>query len=197
MMSRLLLTTTVVLTIVVAPAFAAAHCDAVSGPVATSAMRALETGNVNLALPYVPATAEPQVKAAYEQAVIVRTKGPEARALADRYFMETVVRLHREGEHAPFTGLKPAGTDFGPAIPAAEQALETGTLDAVLALLDEELVHALKARFHHVMHEPAAAPKTDADVPAARKRVTAELEFVTFVETLYRATRGEGHGHQD
>ena len=42
-----------------------------------------------------------------------------AKTLADRYFMETAVRLHRLGEKAPYTGLKPAGTDFGPAIGAA------------------------------------------------------------------------------
>ena len=42
--------------------------------------------------------------------------------------METVIRLHRAGEGAAYTGLKTAGADYGPAIPAAEYAVETGDL---------------------------------------------------------------------
>jgi len=80
------------------PFDAQAHCDAVDGPVATAAMKALDTKNVDLVLPYAPTAAEPELTAAFERALVVRGKGPEATALADRYFMETAVRLHRAGE---------------------------------------------------------------------------------------------------
>ena len=101
---------------------AQAHCDSVDGPVAKAAQKALDTGNVNLALPYAPAKAEPELKAAFAQSLKVRGLGPEAKALADRTFIEATVRLHRAGEGAAYTGLKPAGIDYGPAIPAAERA---------------------------------------------------------------------------
>jgi hypothetical protein len=68
---------------------AQAHCDAVDGPVATAAAKALDTRNVNLMLPFAPAQAEPELSAAFEQALAVRGKGPKAKTLADRYFMET------------------------------------------------------------------------------------------------------------
>jgi len=87
------------------PQGALAHCDAVDGPVATTAVKALETKNVNLILPYAPAEAEAEMTAAFEQALVVREKGPEAKGLADRYFMETAVRLHRAGEKAPYVHL--------------------------------------------------------------------------------------------
>jgi hypothetical protein len=58
----------------------------------------------------------------------VRGLGADVRELADHAFMETVIRLHRAGEGATYTGLKPAGIDYGPVIPAAEQAVETGDL---------------------------------------------------------------------
>jgi hypothetical protein len=83
------------------PLTADAHCDAVDGPVATAALSALESGNVHLVLPYVAADGEPEVVAAFEQARAVRPQGPAAKALADRYFMETAVRVHRAGEKAP------------------------------------------------------------------------------------------------
>jgi hypothetical protein len=40
-------------------------------------------------------------------------------------FFETAVRLHRAGDEAPYTGLKPAGPDWDPFVPRAEKAIET------------------------------------------------------------------------
>jgi hypothetical protein len=184
-----------VLMLILSPLAAQAHCDAVDGPVATAAVKALDAKNVNLVLPYVPAEAEADLVSAFEQAVIVRSKDAEAKSLADRYFMETAVRLHRAGEKAPYTGLKPAGTDFGPAIPAAEKALEDGKLDGVVSLISEKVVHNLTERLRHAAETQAASktPTTRAEVAAARARASAELAFIGYVEALYRATEGGGH----
>jgi uncharacterized protein DUF6448 len=179
---------------------AQAHCDAIDGPVAKAALTALDTGNVNLALPYAPATAESEIKAAFAESLKVRALGPEARALADRAFIETTVRLHRAGEGAAYTGLKPAGIDYGPAIPAAERAIGTGDLAQVKALLSEEVEHGLHARLAHVMERQKTVkePNVAKDVPAARERVSAELGFVTYVEGLRQAAHGAaGHGHKE
>jgi len=183
------------LMLIVSPLIAWAHCDAVDGPVASAAEKALEGKNVNLVLPYVKAEAEAELTAAFDQAVAVRDKGPEAKTLADRYFMETAVRLHRLGEKAPYTGLKPAGTDFGPAIGAAEKTIETAKLDGVVSLISEEAASGLAERFRHVTATQNASrtPSTRAEVAAARERVTAELEFIGYVEALYRATQGAAH----
>lgn len=177
---------------------AQAHCDSVDGPVAKAALAALDTGNVHLALPYAPAKAETEIKASFAQAVKVRALGPEAKALADRAFIETTVRLHRAGEGAAYTGLKPAGIDYGPAIPAAERAVQTGDLTQVKALLGEDLEHGLHSRLAHVVEAGKAAnePKTAVDVPAARERVSAELGFVTYVEGLRQAAHGAA-GHAE
>ena len=174
---------------------AEAHCDAEDGPVAMAARKALETKNVNLALPYVPAEFEPELTADFQQALVVRDKGPEARTLADRYFMETAVRLHRAGEKAPYLGLKPAGTDFGPAIRAAEKALESGTPDAIIKLLSEELTHGIAVRLRHALSKKAATmePTTKAEVQAARERVSAELGLIGYVEGVHLTITGGGH----
>ena len=163
---------------------AQAHCNAIDGPVAKAALMALDTGNVNIALPYAPATAESEIKAAFAQSLKVRALGPDAKTLADRAFVETTVRLHRAGEGAAYSGLKPAGIDYGPAIPVAERAIETGNLAQVKALLVEEDEHGLHARLAHVMETQKGIkePKATKDVPAARERASAELGFVTYVE---------------
>lgn len=176
------------------PLTAQAHCDAVDGPVASAAVKALDTGNVNLVLPFAPASAEAEIGDAFRQARAVRAAGGEAKALADRYFMETAVRLHRAGEHAPYTGLKPAGTDFGPAIPAAEKALATHDLQPVLTVLNEAAAHGAQARLQHAAHLHAAKePAGHAEVAAARERVSAELAFIGYVEGIYLATQSGGH----
>jgi uncharacterized protein DUF6448 len=177
------------------PLSAQAHCDAVDGPVATAAVKALDTKNVNLILPYAPMAAEPELTAAFEQALVVRGKGPEAKGLADRYFMETAVRLHRAGENAPYTGLKPAGMDFGPAIPAAETALESGAVAPLVTLMSQEVARGIAQHFELAISRKAAAkePATKEGVVAARERVSAELDFIGYVERIYLATKREGH----
>jgi hypothetical protein len=184
----------VVATLVLLPALARAHCDAADGPVATAAVQALDTKNVNLVLPYVPAEAEAELSAVFTRAVAVRAKDADAKALADRYFMETAVRLHRAGEKAPYTGLKPAGQDYGPAIAAAERAIEAGKVADLVRLISHEAAHGIEHRFHGVAELKASkAPETHAGVAAARQRVSAELGFVGYVEGLYQATRGAAH----
>ena len=175
---------------------AQAHCDAADGPVANAAQKALDTGNVNLALPYAPAKAEAELKTAFAQALKVRSLNADAKALADRSFIETTIRLHRECEGAAYTGLKPAGGDYGPAIPAAEHALETADASKVKALLVEEIEHALHERLAHAREgrKVSKEPNTADQVESARKRVSGEFEFVVFVESLRQAAHGEiGH----
>lgn len=96
------------------------HCDTMDGPVVAAARKALEAQDVNFALAYVPASGEAEVRLAFENVLRAREAAPAAREVADLYFFETVVRIHRAGEGAPYTGLKPAGLDEGPVIPPGE-----------------------------------------------------------------------------
>jgi hypothetical protein len=175
---------------------ALAHCDAIDGPVASAAVRALDQKNVNIVLPYIAADGEAELVEAYGKAIAVRQKDSAARDLADRWFMETAVRLHRAGEKAPYTGLKPAGQDHGPAIRAAEQALVNGEVAPVLALLSKHVEHGVAARFEHAAHAPRPAGRASgADVAQARERVRAELGFIEYVEHIYRALEPAPHAH--
>lgn len=174
-----------------------AHCDTVDGPVAKAVEKALSDGNVNPVLAYAPATAEAELRSSFEAARKVRGLNADARTLADRSFMETAIRLHRAGEGAPYTGLKSAGEDFGPVIKAAEQAIESGDLSGLNAALVEEIEHALAERFARVkdLSKISREPQTAADVPHARERISAELGFITFAETIRQAAMGKGAEH--
>jgi len=113
----------------VVPGKLSAHCDGMDGPVVKAAQRTLESGNVNGILIWVQKKDEGEVRRAFERTLTVRKLSLEAKSLADMYFFETVVRLHRAGEGAPYTGLTPAGRDLGPAIPALTKRSKVALLN--------------------------------------------------------------------
>jgi hypothetical protein len=184
--------------LLLAPA-ARAHCDTLDGPVAKAAQKALQDGNLFPVLAYAPASAEAEIRAGFEDARKVRRLNEDARRLADRSFLETVIRLHRAGEGASFSGLKAAGQDFGPVIKAAEDAIERGDLSKLKAALVEEIDHALAERFAHVreLAKVSREPASAAELPHARERVSAELGFITFAETIRQAALGKGAEHHE
>ena len=171
------------------PSPAEAHCDSVNGPVVQAAQQALDKGDVKLVLPYVKAESEAELRAAYAHTLEVRKLGGDAKELADRYFSETAVRLHRAGEGAPYTGLK-AETDHGPALGAADQALESGSLGEVWSVLSDAVHSGVNQRYQSVV--AARAHETEAGtVEAARERAEAELAFEKYVYELYQLASGD------
>lgn len=171
---------------------ALAHCDGLDGPVVTAAKNALRTGNVNLVLIWVQPRDEPEIRAAFQQTLIVRKQSPEAQALADRAFYETLVRVHRTGEGASYTGLKPAGRDLGPAIPAADKALEAGAVGPLQDLLAEAVHRGLQEHFEAVRSLKEYDPN---DLVAGRRYVQAYVEYVHYVERLHEAATSAAEGH--
>ena len=169
-----------------------AHCDGMDGPVVKAAQKALETGNANLVLIWVQKKDEAEIKKAFQKTLGVRKLNPQAKELADMYFFETLVRLHRASEGAPYTGLKPAGRDLGPAIPAADKAIEAGSVRALLKLLTDALADGIRDRFTEVL---AKKKFRQDDVEAGREYVKVYIEFLEYVERLHEATRTQPQGH--
>jgi hypothetical protein len=180
------------------PDSASAHCDSVNGPVVGAAEAALEAGDVRLILPYVKAESEAELTAAFEQTMEVRALGGEAQAMADRYFFETAVRLHRDGEGAPYTGLKDTA-EVEPVLEAADAALEDGSLTGVYDVLNDSIQAGVEERYQAVI-EARAHEASEGTVEAARARAEAELQFETYVYGISQsigeqAGHGEGESH--
>lgn len=157
-----------------------AHCDTMNGPVVLDARKALETGDVTPVLKWVTARDEAEVKAAIARTLNVRTVSDDVREMADLYFFETVVRLHRMSEGVGYTGLKPA-TAVDPAVAAADHALETGSVDALADRLAADLRTALTERFSEAH---AALQHADHNVEAGRAFVRAYVRFTHLAEEI-------------
>ena len=174
------------------PAPAHAHCDGLDGPVVRAAEEALAKSDVDLVLIWVPRDDEAEIRAAFARTLEVRKLGPGARDLADAYLFETLVRVHRAAEGASFTGLKPAGRDLGPAIPAADRALESGAVAPLTSLLVEAVREGLLERYR--LAREARSYRTD-DVAAGRKYIDAYVSFIHYVEALHEAATRQVEGH--
>lgn len=167
-----------------------AHCDTLDGPVVATARSALEAGNVTPLLKWVSPEDEETIKAAFEQTLAVRNLGEQARELADMYFFETLVRIHRAGEGAPYTGLKP-GTDVDPAVALADEAIESGSVDELANVLTEALDKGLRARYEKVMERRRHANES---VEAGREYVEAYVDFTHFAEGIHNMLK-KGASH--
>jgi hypothetical protein len=176
------------------PATASAHCDGLDGPVVTAARQALNAGDVKPVLIWVQKEDEPEITLAFSRTLAVRRLGPEAKQLADLYFFETLVRIHRAGEGAPYTGLQPAGRDLGPAIPAADRALETADLRPLTTLLNDAMNAGISERYREALDSRRQA---GAGVEAGRRYVSAYVQYIHFVEDLYQAATSPRRGHYD
>ncbi len=175
-----------------APQGVQAHCDSLDGPVVNAARTALTEGNVNRVLIWVRKDDEAQIKLAFTKTLEVRKLSAEARELADMYFFETLVRIHRAGEGAPYTGLKPSGTDFGLSIPTSDKALASGDVVPVLKLLSEKTEHNVREHFE----ETLSKKKFDKDdVQAGREFVKSYVEYTHYVKGIYDAAATTTHGH--
>lgn len=172
-----------------------AHCDTLDGPVVVDARSALETGDVTPVLKWVGSRDEAEIRAAFSKTLAARKGSPEAKDLADFWFLETLVRVHRAGEGAPYTGLKPAGSEIDPAVKAADAALASGSVDALVALVTEAAASGIRERFREAVESKKHAGH---NVEAGRAFVAAYVDYVHYAEGLYgAATPAPGHAHHE
>ena len=174
------------------PTPASAHCDGVDGPVVAAARQALDSGDPNPVLIWVQPKDEAEVRRAFNEAVAVRKLGAEAREMADRYFFETLVRVHRAGEGATYTGLKPAGRDLGPAIPLADKAVTSGSEKELTAFAAKEVERGIHEKFVDLQRKRSFRPE---DLAAGREYVASYVAFVHYVEGLHQAVETTAVGH--
>jgi hypothetical protein len=168
--------------------FAAAHCDTLDGPVVQDARKALESKDITPVLKWVKQKDEKAVRTSFAKAL--SAKGKKTADAAENQFFATLVKIHRAGEGAPFTGLKPAG-EVEPAISEADKALANGSSDALVKLVTDDVAAGIQKRYEHAA---ATYKHKDESVEQGREFVEAYVEFTHYVERLHLDASGKG-GH--
>jgi hypothetical protein len=171
-----------------------AHCDTMSGPVAVAARKALESGDIKLVQIWVGQSQEKELGERFRQCLSVRKMGGQAKELADKYFIETAIRLHRQAEGMSFTGVKPAQA-LPPDVAAAEKALQTGDIEVFTDLLSGEIKEGVQKWFDAAMQ---AKKHKDDSLDAGREWVDAYVKYVVYVHGLHaKIQAGPQHGVED
>ena len=168
-----------------------AHCDTLDGPVVQTARIALEKGDVTPLLKWVRPDDEKEIKAAFMKTLTVRKQGDEAKKLADKYFFETLVRIHRAGEGAPYTGLKP-GEAIDPAVALADKALENASVGKLVNVLTNAMANGIRERFTKAYNSQKHA---DDSIAAGRAFVESYVIFTHYVEGLHGLIKGGVANH--
>jgi hypothetical protein len=156
-----------------------AHCDMMEGPVIKDAQKAIETNNVNYVLKWVAPEGEKEVNEAFKLSIKVRDLSPEAKILSEKYFFETLVRIHLQSEGKSFSGVKPKGTPIDEVILAADKSIETGSMSQLENMVANGKLKELKKLFDIVLE----LSKYDVnDLPAAREYVESYVKFFHYAE---------------
>jgi len=170
---------------------ASAHCDTLDGPVVATARIALDKGDVTPLLKWVRPEEEKKIQAAFQKTLAMRVKGAEVKEFAEMYFFETLVRIHREGEGAPYTGLKP-GEAVDPAVALADKALGNGNVDKLVNVLSNAMANGIRKRFQHASKTQKHANDS---VAAGREFVESYVIFTHYVEGLHGLIKGGAAHH--
>lgn len=156
-----------------------AHCDTMDGPLIADARKAIAQHNINFVLKWVQVAYEREIRDAFDLTMKVIGTGPDAKELSERYFFETIVRVHRAGEGVPFTGVKPSGTPVDEKILAADKSIEAGNLSPLKGMISEKDLPELTERFNRVL----SLKNFDVNnVPAGREYIEAYVQFFKFAE---------------
>ncbi len=169
---------------------ALAHCDTMNGPIIPEAKAALEKGDITPILQWVKKDDEVEITKVFAKAVAVRSQSPQAKELADQYFLETLIRLHRAGEGAPYTGLKDEPVE--PIVAMADKALADGSADKMIENLSTHMAKAIKEKFDKAL---AASKDRYKNLEAGREYVEAYVTYVHYVEGIHSVMLSAG-GHQ-
>lgn len=173
------------------PQIAQAHCDSLDGPVVNATRAALAENDADRILIWVLADDE-AIKRAFEQTLALRKLNPEARDLADMYFFETLVRIHRAREGVAYTGLKTSGTDFGPSIPATDKAIKSENIEPVMQLLSKTTKRSTHERFQEILSKKEF---DQVNIEAGREFVEVYVKYTHYVKGIYGAAARTAIGH--
>lgn len=176
------------------PAKSLAHCDGIDGPVVKDAKIALEKGDVKIVLKWVKKEHEKEITDLFNKTVLARKSGPDAKSLVDMHFFETLVRLHRAGEGAPYTGLKPAGTPIPESIKAADLAIEEANSKNLINFITKDISLSIEQKMNNVLEKKKHLNES---VEAGREYVEAYVDFVHYIVRLSSASGNSGEGDEE
>lgn len=160
---------------------AGAHCDSYDGPLIRDALKALNDNNVSLVLKWISPSQEEEITSLFNTTYNLKDGNKEVYAIVEKHFLETLVRLHRQTEGAPFDGLKAAGTTK-PITVMSDEAINSGDGEELITALTNHISKVVREKYNAV----AVLEKTKNNSPEeGRRYVKAYIDYTHTVEGLH------------
>lgn len=189
---KLLFLFSLVMFLLTIPQWASAHCDSYDGPVIKDALLALKQNKVILVLKWVDEDHEEEIKNLFAKTTALKKSDKEIYQIVEKHFLETLVRLHREGEGAFFTGLKPAGSTTK-IVQMADDALDKNDINSLTTNLTAHIEKVVKEKYEKAQ---ALSQTKDESVEKGRAYVAAYVDYTHTLEGIHDILEhGGGHGH--
>ena len=168
-----------------------AHCDSYDGPVIKDAVKALKTNDVNLVFKWLKKGQEQEITALFNKTYSIKNGDKEVYEIVEKHFFETLVRLHREMEGAPYTGLKPAGSTKQ-IIQMTDEAIKVGNVDEFLSKFNKHIEKVVREKYEKV----AKLNKVkDNSTEQGREFVEAYVNYTHTIEALHDILEHTGDAH--
>jgi len=168
-----------------------AHCDSYDGPVIKDAQKALEENNVKYVLKWVSDYQEHIIINLFDKTYSLKNGDKEIYEIVEKHFFETLVRLHRETEGAPYTGLKEAGTTKK-IIYMSDMAIETGDIDGLINKLNGHIEKVVLEKYNKVSELEKVK---DESIEKGREYVEAYVMYTHTLENLHDVLEHSSEGH--
>lgn len=173
------------------PQQVSAHCDSYDGPVIKDALTALETKNVAPVLKWIEPQYEEEITGLFQKTLKYKNEDKEVYDLLEKHFLETLVRIHREGEGAPYTGLKPAGST-SKIITMTDEALHEEKIDTLVNALNRHMETVVREKYEKVAR---LKKHKDSSPEAGREYVAAYVDYTHTVEALHKVMEHSNDAH--
>ena len=169
-----------------------AHCDSYDGPVIKEAYKALETNNVSLVLKWISKEQEQEIISLFNKTSKLKSGDKEIYQIVEKHFLETLVRLHRETEGAPYTGLKPAGSTKKIVV-LSDKAIDSTSADDLVGKLNGHVEKVVREKYNLV-----SALNIEKDISAEKGRefVKAYVDYTHTLEAIHGILESGG-GHAE
>jgi hypothetical protein len=174
------------------PITSVAHCDSYDGPVIIDAYKALETNNVSLVLKWISQEQEQEIISLFNKTYKLKSGDKQIYQIVEKYFLETLVRLHRETEGAPYTGLKPAGTTKQIVV-MSDNAINSKSVNDLVVKLNGHIEKVIREKFNLVS---TLEKVKDQSPEKGREYVKAYVDYTHTLEAIHDILE-HGGGHAE